>query len=337
MARTKIPSINEVSKYLTKGKILPIYFLIGEDDYSIDNTIEEIRKSVEPLVLSEFDKEFISLDKNSNLSQILDLAYSFPFGGGKKLLVIKNFENLSNKKELNSYVNNSAEFSVVVIAQYSKAPAEPLKEPFNLLLEKKYLFEARTETGDDLIEWVIHRAEKMNLEFSNDFARGLIEITGNDKGLLEMQLQKISDYSINKPKLSFDEIKKITSPTKQYSVFDLQDSLGAGNKSKAVEIAFNLIDAGVELVMIINMLAKFINTVAQITEMVRSKINDIEASQMIGVSRYYYINCKKATYFISDERLLKASNALLNADLSVKTTNTEPKTVLLVLISEMMG
>ena len=337
MARTKIPSINEVSKYLTKGKILPIYFLIGEDDYSIDNTIEEIRKSVEPLVLSEFDKEFISLDKNSNLSQILDLAFSFPFGGGKKLLVIKNFENLSNKKELNSYVNNSAEFSVVVIAQYSKAPAEPLKEPFNLLLEKKYLFEARTETGDDLIEWVIHRAEKMNLEFSNDFARGLIEITGNDKGLLEMQLQKISDYSINRPKLSFDEIKKITSPTKQYSVFDLQDSLGAGNKSKAVEIAFNLIDAGVELVMIINMLAKFINTVAQITEMVRSKINDIEASQMIGVSRYYYINCKKATYFISDERLLKASNALLNADLSVKTTNTEPKTVLLVLISEMMG
>ncbi len=337
MARTKIPSINEVSKYLTKEKILPIYFLIGEDDYSIDNTIEEIRKSVEPLVLSEFDKEFISLDKNSNLSQILDLAYSFPFGGGKKLLVIKNFENLSNKKELNSYVNNSAEFSVVVIAQYSKAPAEPLKEPFNLLLEKKYLFEARTETGDDLIEWVIHRAEKMNLEFSNDFARGLIEITGNDKGLLEMQLQKISDYSINRPKLSFDEIKKITSPTKQYSVFDLQDSLGAGNKSKAVEIAFNLIDAGVELVMIINMLAKFINTVAQITEMVRSKINDIEASQMIGVSRYYYINCKKATYFISDERLLKASNALLNADLSVKTTNTEPKTVLLVLISEMMG
>lgn len=337
MARTKIPSINEVSKYLTKGKILPIYFLIGEDDYSIDNTIEEIRKSVEPLVLSEFDKEFISLDKNSNLSQILDLAYSFPFGGGKKLLVIKNFENLSNKKELNSYVNNSAEFSVVVIAQYSKAPAEPLKEPFNLLLEKKYLFEARTETGDDLIEWVIQRTEKMNLEFSNDFARGLIEITGNDKGLLEMQLQKISDYSINRPKLSFDEIKKITSPTKQYSVFDLQDSLGAGNKSKAVEIAFNLIDAGVELVMIINMLAKFINTVAQITEMVRSKINDIEASQMIGVSRYYYINCKKATYFISDERLLKASNALLNADLSVKTTNTEPKTVLLVLISEMMG
>jgi DNA polymerase-3 subunit delta len=337
MARTKIPSINEVSKYFTKEKILPIYFLIGEDDYSIDNTIEEIRKSVEPLVLSEFDKEFISLDKNSNLSQILDLAYSFPFGGGKKLLVIKNFENLSNKKELNSYVNNSAEFSVVVIAQYSKAPAEPLKEPFNLLLEKKYLFEARTETGDDLIEWVIQRTEKMNLEFSNDFARGLIEITGNDKGLLEMQLRKISDYSINRPKLSFDEIKKITSPTKQYSVFDLQDSLGAGNKSKAVEIAFNLIDAGVELVMIINMLAKFINTVAQITEMVRSKINDIEASQMIGVSRYYYINCKKATYFISDERLLKASNALLNADLSVKTTNTEPKTVLLVLISEMMG
>jgi len=77
--------------------------------------------------------------------------------------------------------------------------------------------------------------------------------------------------------------------------------------------------------------------VAQITEMIRSKVNDNEASQMIGVSRYYYINCKKARYFMSDERLLRASSALLNADLSVKTTNTEPKTVLLVLVLEMLG
>lgn len=337
MARLKIPSINEVSKYLTKEKLLPIYFLIGEDDYSIDSTIEEIRKAIEPMVLSEFDKEFVSLEKNTNFSQVLDLAYSFPFGGGKKLLVLKNFETLSSKKELSSYVNNPAEFSVLIIAQYSKSPGDPLREPYSLMLEKKYLFEARNETGDELIEWVINRSGKMNLSLSNDLARGLIEIVGNDKGLLEMQLQKISDYSINNPKLSFEEIKKIASPTKQFSIFDLQDSLGIGNKSKAIEISFNLIDSGIELVLIINMLSKFITTVAQIIEMTRSKINDNEAYQMIGVSRYYYLNCKKARFLMSDERLLKAANALLNADLAVKTTSAEPKTVLLVLISEILA
>lgn len=337
MAKLKIPSINEVSKYLLKDKLLPIYFLIGEDDYSIDNTIEEIRKVIEPLVLSEFDKEFVSLEKNSSLSQVLDRAYSFPFGGGKKLLVLKNFETLSSKKELSPYINNPAEFSVLIITQYSKAPGDPLREPYSLMLEKKYIFEARNETGDELIEWVINRSRKMNLDFSNDFARGLIEIVGNEKGLLEMQLQKISDYSINNPKLSFEEIKKIASLTKKYSIFELQDSLGIGNKSKAIEISFNLIDGGLELVLIINMLSKFITTVAQITEMIRSKIIDNEAYQMIGVSRYYYLNCKKARFLMSDERLLKAANALLNADLAVKTTNTDPKTVLLVLISEMLA
>ena len=84
------------------------------------------------------------------------------------------------------------------------------------------------------------------------------------------------------------------------------------------------------------MISKFILTLAQITEMVRSNINDNEAARMMGVSWYYYINCKKAGFFMKDERLLNASRALLEADLSVKTSSSDPKTILIMLVSGMM-
>ena len=56
MAKIQIPSITEVSKFLTKEKFLPIYFLCGEDQYTIDLALDAIEKAVTPFVLSDFDK-----------------------------------------------------------------------------------------------------------------------------------------------------------------------------------------------------------------------------------------------------------------------------------------
>ncbi len=335
MAKSKLPSVNDVSKFLIKEKLLPIYFLFGEDDYSLDNTVEEIRKKIEPMVDSEFDKEFITLNKGSNLTQILDLAYSFPFGGGKKLIVLKNFENLNNKKELNPFILNPPEFSILVCANYGKI-SDTSKEPYSLLINNHYIFEAKIEKGDDLIEWLVNKSSKMKLEIDFNTARALIEIVGEDKSLLEMQFEKIYNYSINNPRLTFDEIRKIVSPTKQFSIFDLQDSLAKKDKGKSLEIAYNLIDAGIEMVFIINMLAKYFTTIAQIMELMRSNVNDNEGASMLKVSWFYYVNCKKAQFFMKDEHLSKVSVALFNADVAVKSTNMDSKTILSILISELL-
>lgn len=335
MTKLITPSINEVSKFLIKEKYLPIYFLFGEDEYAIDNSIEEIRKKIEPLVQSEFDKEFITLNRSSNLTQVLDIAYSFPFGSGKKLIVLKNFESLNSKKDFNGYITNPAEFTVVVCANYGKIN-DLSKEPYSLLVKKKFIFEAKIEKGDELVEWIINKSKKINLTIDFNSARGLMEIVGEDKSMLETQLEKIYNYSLNNPDFSFDDIRKIASPTKQFTIFDLLNSLAIRNKGKSLEIAYNLIDAGTEIVNIISMLTKYFSTIAQSIELIKSNINDNEAAGMLKVSWYYYINCIKAKFFMNDERLLKASNALFNADLAVKTTGMDSKTILSILITEIL-
>lgn len=335
MAKSNLPPIKDLQKYLSKGKLLPVYFICGEDDYTIENSVEQIRKAVEPLALSEFDKETISAEKGLNLSQVIDLALAFPFGGGKKLIVLKNFEKINDKKELASYVRNPAEFTVLVITNYGKV-SDASREPYLSLNSKKFLFEVKNETGEELVEWLVTGSQKVGLNFSDDTARTVIEIVGEDKNMLDMQLQKFIDYALDKKNITLDEIKKLSSPTKQFTIFDLQDALGQGNKPRALEIAINLLDSGQEIVVILNMISKFILTLAQMLELIKSNVNDNEAAKMIEVSWYYYINCKKAKFFMSDQRLLNASRALLNADLAVKTSAADSKTILVLLISEIM-
>ncbi|MBI1936774.1 MAG: DNA polymerase III subunit delta [Ignavibacteriales bacterium] len=335
MAKSNLQPIKDLHKYLSKEKLLPIYFICGEDDYTIENSVEQIRKTVEPLVLSEFDKETITAEKGLNLTQVIDLALAFPFGGGKKLIVLKNFEKINDKKELVSYVQNPAEFTVLVVTSYGKV-SDASREPYLLLNSKKFLFEVKNETGEELVEWLVTSSQKVGLNFSDDIARTVVEIVGEDKNLLDMQLQKFIDYALDKKNITIDEVRKLSSPTKQFTIFDLQDALGQGNKSKALEIAINLLDSGQEIVVILNMISKYILTIAQMTELLKSNINDNEAAKMIEVSWYYYVNCKKAKFFMSDERLLNATRALLNADLAVKTSAADSKTILVLLISEIM-
>lgn len=327
-----IQSIVEVTKSLSEGKFLPIYFFCGEDNYTLDLAVETVEKNLAPQILSDFDKEVINAEKNENLSQILDLAFSFPLGGCKKLLILKNFDKISDKKELKTYIENPPEFTVLVITQQNKV-IDISKEPYSILFEHGYLFEARSAFGEELVDWVVKKSKKMGMIFSPDNAKALIEIVGENKALLEIQLQKMQNYIGDREEISYDDIKKISSSTKEYSIFELQDALGKGEKSKALKIAFNLLNAGVDIIFIINMLAKFVLSIAQITELMKSRISDYEAPKLAGISYGYYMNCKKARFLMSDEKLLNASRALLNADLSVKTGSMDPKSIMSVLIA----
>jgi len=333
-SKPKIPSIYSIKKFLMKDNLLPIYFFCGEDVFTIDNAVKAVRKSVEPLITSDFDKETISVDKSNEIMQIMDLASAFPFGSEKKLIVVKNFENISNKKGFADYVNNPAEFTVLVVTQSGKT--DTTKEPYASLYKHGYIFEANHLKGSELAEWIVKQAKSHKLNLNPELARALMEIVGEDKSLLEMQLNKLVDFVEKDAEITIDTLKKIASTTKQHSIFDLQDALGKGDKARSLNIAYNLLDGGQDIIFILTMLTRFISTIAQSIELVKSGVNDNTASRQIGVSYYYYINCRKARMFMSDDRLLAATRALLKADYSVKTSATDPKSIVTILISELL-
>lgn len=336
MSKLSVQSINEIVKFIDEKSLLPIYFLFGEDNFAINYALELIQKKVDNLILSDFDREVINIDKSTDLTAVIDLFYTFPFGGGKKFLVLKNFENIKDKKLLTDYINNPSNFTILVII-YNGAinQNEFNKEPFVSLIKNNYLFEAKVLKGEELVNWFVKLAEKNNFELSHDNAKTIIEIVGEEKSLLEIQLQKFISYSQGR-KLSLEEMIKISSPTKQYSIFDLLDSIGKANKAKSLEIAYNLIENGTDIIAIINMISKYILTISHVLEMISQKIPDKEAAQKIETSLYFYIRCKDAKYFLNNEKLENAAKALLNADLSVKSTSMDPKTIINVLISELL-
>ena len=103
MAQNKktAPSILGVMKQLKSGKILSLYYLFGEDTYSLNLTVKAIEEAVNPFIVSDFDKDFCYSDER-NLQDVISTARAFPFGSAKKLIVFKEVEKVKDKKLLES-------------------------------------------------------------------------------------------------------------------------------------------------------------------------------------------------------------------------------------------
>ncbi len=145
------------------------------------------------LLTSDFDYETISAEKKANLSDLIDLAYTFPFGSDKKLLIVKNFENFNNKKQFLDYINDPSETTILVIANYGSI-SNLISEPYKTLKSKKFIFEARELKGAELENWVKKRASQLGFSINPESVKAVIEIVGEDKSLLGNAASKIQQF-----------------------------------------------------------------------------------------------------------------------------------------------
>jgi len=335
MAQTRktAPSILEAVKNLKKGKILPLYYFFGEDTYSLGLGIKAIEDAVNPFIISDFDKD-ICYSEDRNLQDVINAARAFPFGSQKKLIIFKEVEKVKDKKLLEAYIPSPPEFTVFVLVHYGVI-TNLTSSPFNLLLENNYLFEAKELKGNNLIDWVTELVASKGRQISNENAMLLADISGENRLIIESQLEKIMAFLGDKKEITFDIIKDVSSSFKEYTIFDLQNAVFQKNKAAALEIVFNLLENGAEATFIISMLAKYFISLSRIRELNEKKIPDVEAAKIIGTHPFYLKNFQRAAVLFSSNDLIKAAEALLKADVSTKTTSTDPKTVISLLIAEL--
>lgn len=337
MAKSKVPvpSILALPKYLKPESILPVYFLFGDDTYSIENSARSIENAVQPLLASDFDKEVLSA-KDRSLTECLDLAMSFPFGSEKKLIIFKDYEDRKeDRKKLAAYVKNPSSFTVLLIIR-NGGISNLEAEPYLTLLKENYIFEAKELKGQELSAWIIKYAKKKGKTISSENADMLLNIVGENRSLIEMQLQKIFAFLGDREEITLETIRSLSSALKEFNIFDLQNAVAERNRKKAFEMAYNLLDQGKEPLFITAMLTRYFTGLAQVPELEKSGLTDQEAAKIVGTHPYYYKDYRRASIFFQGKRMHKVARALFNADLALKSTQTDPKTIISILLTEIL-
>jgi len=316
----KIPNIKEVLPHFKQNKFNPVYFFYGNDTFAFNKIIKMFEKAFETIAKSEFDVKTFH-GSNQNESDIADFVFSFPFGSEKKLAIVREYDKLKNPKIIPSIVSSPSDFTVLVIfyeEDIKKFETKFLKS----LIDNNWIFEAGELKGGELINWMKRFAIERKKIISDEDAQFLISLTGENRSLIEQQLEKMITFLGDKTDINYQIIKEHVVETRTFTVFDLYAAIGKGDKSRAFKVAFNLLETD-EIIAIIGGLNKYFSGLLQIPEMEAANINQFEKARVTGTNTYYYKDYVAASNRFSKERLISIAKALLEADLSIKSSVDE--------------
>jgi DNA polymerase III delta subunit len=97
-----------------------------------------------------------------------------------------------------------------------------------------------------------------------------------------------------------------------------------------------MMDKGAEPTFIIHMLTRYFTGLVRVNELKEQNLPEQAAARIVGTHPYYYKDYLKERTIYSDDKIYNAAQALLKADLSIKTTSTDEKTVISLLIAEIL-
>jgi len=240
-----IQTYNQIIKNLSEDKFSKIYLLMGEETFFIkkicqffeNNFIEDQNKS--------FNQE-IFYGRDISIENIISSCKSFPMMSDKKLVIIKEAQELdvfkrNNDKKNELLINylSNINSSTTLIFCLSNKTLDKRGKLFKSFNESSCILDSSSKENkiydNQLPKWIESEVNKKKYSISNDALLILTENIGNDLEKIDNALNKI--YSnIESKNISKDDILNLVGINREYNLFEFQDSLIDRNSLKCGKI-----------------------------------------------------------------------------------------------------
>ena len=227
-------TFEEIISNLQKKIYHPIYFLMGEETYFIDKISDYIAENV----LTEAEKGFnqtILYGKDIEPHIIMANARRFPMMANQQVIIVREAQNIKKIEELESYVKNPMNSTILVI-NYKYKTLDKRKTFPKLLDQKGVLFESKKIYDNQLPTWISTYLKHQQYTISPQAAAMISEYLGADLSKVANELDKLIISLPVGSQITPDHIEKNIGISKEFNVYELQNALGDRDLLKANRI-----------------------------------------------------------------------------------------------------
>ena len=227
-------TFDDILDNLKKKIYHPIYFLMGEETYFIDQISDYINRHV----LTEAEKGFnqhILYGKDTDIDKIITYARRFPMMANHQVIIVREAQNIKKIEDLEAYVKNPLN-STILVLNYKYKTIDKRKTFSKLIGQKGVLFESKKIYDNQLPDWIKGYLSKRNHTIAPQASAMLAEYLGTDLSKVSNELNKLIISLPENTKITADHIEKNIGISKDYNIFELQNALGERNILKSNQI-----------------------------------------------------------------------------------------------------
>ena len=318
--------ISTVWNNIKKGELAPVYLLVGEESYFIDETIQRLKDALGPeeeIELSTFDLDEVPVD------EVINEADTIPFFSERKLIIAKNASFLKatekgkekidhDVKRLEEWLAHPSDFSVTVfIAPYEKL--DERKKVTKMMKEHALFVKVETPKEQDLAVWIQNLVKAHGKTITGGALELLVSMVGPNMLQLQMEIEKMSLYLGDSGEITSALVEDLVAKTLEQDAFKMLNAYFAHDHVGALFIYHDLLRQKQEPIMLVGLLASNVRTMSNVFYMQKKGYHPQQIAKNLKIHPYRVKLMVEQRNRPSEESLLKALYQLAEVDMQLKT------------------
>ena len=236
MAEPKNATFESIMHSLSEGEYQPLYYLMGDEPYYID----QITNYIAEHALAPEERDFnqtILFGSDVTASQVADAARRYPMMAERQVIIVKEAQNLKQTEALEKYLKSPMPSTVLVMCHKNGKIDGRKREYVKLIREAGVLFESKKLSERELTVFIEKYLRDRQVSIDPKSTQLIADAIGSDLSRLTGELDKVlislpkEDRRVT-PQVVEDQI----GVSKDFNGFELRDAIVHRQVFKANQI-----------------------------------------------------------------------------------------------------
>ena len=229
------PTFQSIIHDLKSRKFSPIYVLMGDESYYID----QISDYVATHVLSPEERDFnqtVCFGSDVNAIQVTDMARRYPMMSEYQVIIVKEAQNIRSLDALEKYLKNPVK-STILVWCHKNGKIDARKKVVGLAQTVGVVFESQKLRDYQLLEFIQNYLKQKKVSIDPKSCQMIADHIGADLNRLTSELDKVlislpSDNLRVTPEIVEEQI----GVSKDFNAFELRNAIVQRDVFKANQI-----------------------------------------------------------------------------------------------------
>ena len=226
----------KIMEDVRSGVFAPVYLLMGDEPYYPDLVCQ----AVMDCALQDFERDFnqtVFYGPDTDAGAVASEARSYPVMAERRLVVLKEAQNMKSLEDLGLYCEEPMDSTVLVILMHG-ASADKRRSLYKNIQKTGIVLESSRIRDYELGNWISAYYRDRGLDIDPDAAALLGEYTGTDLGRIVSETDKmLKNLPEGSARVTAGNVEQNVGISREWSIFELTRELSYRNKARALRIA----------------------------------------------------------------------------------------------------
>lgn len=237
MAKKEQQTYAQIINDIKKGIFSPIYLLMGEEGYYID----QITKAIQEHALSDDERDFneiVLYGAETTTEMIINESKYFPTFGNRRLVIVKEAQEVAGGLDSLKYYTTSPLGSTVLVINFRNGNADRRKKWVQEVEQCGLIFESKKLYDYQIPAWIGAYLGERGYQMETKAGTMLMDFLGSDLSKIVGELNKLIITLPEKEKrITAIHVERNIGISKDYNNFELQKAIVSKDFQKAIRIA----------------------------------------------------------------------------------------------------